>query len=74
MNQPSTRRAFLKTSVTLAAALPLAHLPLGAAEPLPTGAAVSATPSAKKGLFFDKSDLPRIRANLALPRFAVINA
>lgn len=67
----TSRRTFLRNSVTLAAALPLARLPLGAAvssAPAPAAAAV------KKGLFFEKSDLPRIRANLAHPRFAVINA
>lgn len=75
MNHPSSRRAFLKSSVTLAAALPLVRLPLDAAE-APPAARGTATfeASAKKGLFFDASDLPRIRANLALPRFAVINA
>jgi hypothetical protein len=67
---PSDRRSFLKCSLSLAATLPLTRLRLGAAEtpsatPLPGG---------KRGLFFDAADLPRIRANLANPRFSVINA
>ena len=66
MNQP-TRRSFLKTSAALAA-LPLVRLPLGAAEPT--------TPAAGpgRGLLFDPADLPRIRANLDLPRLAEIRA
>src|SRR5690349_18896541 len=67
----TSRRTFLRNSVTLAAALPLVRLPLGAAE---NAAPAPASSTAKKGLFFDQSDLPRIRANLASPRFAVINA
>ena len=70
MNHP-TRRAFLKTTATLAAALPLARLPLGAAE----SSAPSAGPAANRtprGLLFDPSDLPRIRANLALQRLAEV--
>jgi hypothetical protein len=64
----SSRRTFLKTSAAFAAALPLARLPLGAAE---TGAATAAAP-APKGLLFAPADLPRIRANLDLPRCAEI--
>ena len=63
----STRRSFLKTSATLAAALPFARLPLAAAEPT-TGAVAPFV--AKKGLLFDAADLPRIRANTQHPRFA----
>ena len=61
----SSRRTFLKTSAAFAATLPLARLPLGAAE---TGAAAPAAAPAPKGLLFAPSELPRIRANLDLPR------
>ncbi|HTO03096.1 MAG TPA: twin-arginine translocation signal domain-containing protein, partial [Opitutus sp.] len=68
---PTSRRNFLKASATLAAALPLVRLPV-------SGAATSTgtTPSANgpRGLLFDASDLPRIRANLALPRLAEVRA
>ncbi len=70
MNHP-TRRTFLKTSATLAAALPLLRLPLGATEP--TAPAGPSSGSAR-GLLFDATDLPRMRANLELPRFATIRA
>jgi Heparinase II/III-like protein len=66
MNLP-TRRTFLKNSAALAAALPFARLPLHAAEP-----AAAPAPGAARGLLFDPSDLPRIRANLDLPRCAEI--
>ncbi|MDP2136767.1 MAG: heparinase II/III family protein [Candidatus Didemnitutus sp.] len=70
MNYP-TRRTFLKTSATLAAALPLLRIPLGAADsPAPAGA----SPGAARGLLFDAADLPRMRANLELPRFAAVRA
>lgn len=72
---PTTRRSFLKTSATLAA-LPLAVGPLAAASAAP--ASSSKTPSGSdalppgptRGLLFDRSELPRIRANLELPRLA----
>ncbi len=65
-----TRRSFLKTAAILTASLPLARLPLGAAES-PAGGATPAAPVARAGgLLFDPADLPRIRANLELPRFA----
>ncbi|MDI1336862.1 MAG: heparinase II/III family protein [Lacunisphaera sp.] len=64
---PTTRRTFLKTSATLAAALPFARLPLNAAEPAARETAPVAT---NKGLLFDAADLPRIRANTRHPRFA----
>ncbi len=70
MNHP-TRRTFLKTSAALAASLPFARLPLGAAEP---SAAPAPAPGAARGLLFDQSDLPRIRANLDLPRCAEMRA
>lgn len=69
----TTRRSFLKTSAALAA-LPLARLPLGAAPTPATNPASghATTGTVKRGLFFDASDLPRIRANLDSPRFASI--
>jgi hypothetical protein len=65
----STRRTFLKASAVIATALPLARWPLGAAE---TGGANPAAAPTQKGLLFAPSDLPRIRANLELPRLADI--
>ena len=65
----STRRTFLKASAVIATALPLARWPLGAAE---TGGANPAGAPTQKGLLFAPSDLPRIRANLELPRLADI--
>lgn len=67
MNSPS-RRTFLKTTAALAA-LPLVRLPLAAAETAPTPAA-----GAARGLLFDAAELPRIRANLELPRLAEVRA
>jgi hypothetical protein len=71
MNLP-TRRAFLKTTASLAAALPLSRLPLVAAES--STPAVAPVHGASRGLLFNASDLPRIRANLALPRLAEVRA
>lgn len=68
MNNP-TRRSFLKNSAVLAATLPFARLPLGAAEPAGTP---DLAPGPTRGLLFDRSELPRIRANLDLPRCAEI--
>lgn len=65
MNAP-TRRTFLKTTATLAAALPLLRTPLAGATPAPA-AGPAGDPA--RGLLFDPADLPRIRANLDLPRF-----
>lgn len=62
-----SRRTFLKTSAALAASLPFARLDLRAKD---AGGAVPFVASAKKGLLFDESDLPRIRANTKHPRFA----
>ena len=67
----SSRRTFLKTSATLAAALPLVRLPVQAAETTPSAGPGS---GAARGLLFDRADLPRIRANLELPRLAEIRA
>jgi hypothetical protein len=65
----SSRRTFLRSSALLAAAVPLARLGLGAAEKPATPAATAAN-----GLLFGPADLPRIRANLELPRCAEIRA
>jgi hypothetical protein len=70
--QTPSRRTFLKSSAVLAASLPFARLPLGAAEPA-TGQPAP-VPSGSRGLLFDPSDLPRIRANLELPRCAEMRA
>jgi len=69
MSHP-TRRTFLKSSAALAAALPFARLPLGAAES--TAASSPSAASRKEGLLFDASDLPQIRANARHPRFAAL--
>ena len=61
-----SRRAFLQTSTLLAAALPLARLRLGAAEP----GTPAPVPGQHRGLLFDDADLPRIRANTRDPRYA----
>jgi hypothetical protein len=71
MNTPN-RRTFLKSSAVLAATLPFARLPLGAAEK--SAGAASSGSAPKQGLLFDAADLPRIRANLDLPRCAEIRA
>lgn len=60
-----TRRTFLKSSAVLAASLPFARLDLNAA-----ATPGAAAPGSAKGLLFDESDLPRIRANTKHPRFA----
>ena len=63
-----SRRDFLQKTSLLAAALPFARLRLAAAE---TAAPAPVAPEGKRrGLLFDESDLPRIRANVANPRFA----
>ena len=63
----TSRRTFLKSSAALAVTLPFARVPLGAKEN--SAAAVPFVASAKMGLLFDASDLPRIRANTKHPRF-----
>lgn len=65
------RRAFLKTSAAFAASLPFARLALAEA---PAPSSSTPTGSAARGLLFDPADLPRIRANLADPRFAGVRA
>ena len=65
-----TRRDFLHSTTLLAAALPLANLRLGAAESSAMNSTPSAVPTLRRGLLFDESDLPRIRANTKDPRFA----
>ena len=66
----STRRTFLKTATALAGvcALNRANSTV-AATPVPATA-----PALMSGLFFDHADIPRIRANLELPRFATLRA
>lgn len=64
----TTRRSFLKGSALVAASLPLARIDLRATE------AAGDAPSPARGLLFDRNDLPRIRANLELPRLAEIRA
>ena len=59
-----SRRDFLKTASLAAVAAGV--IPSAFADVRPSGAARPASP----GLLFDASDLPRIRANLKLPRFA----
>lgn len=68
MNQPS-RRSFLKGSAAFASALPFLSLPVVAAR---AGDGTEPSPGPSRGLLFDKSDLPRIRANLELPRCSII--
>ena len=65
----TTRRTFLQTTSLLAASLPLVNLRLAGAESAPP-APPAAPAGRRRGLFFDESDLPRIRANTADPRFA----
>jgi Heparinase II/III-like protein len=61
MNQ--SRRAFLQTASLAALALPVGRLAAASPqEPAP--------PGKRRGLLFDREDLPRIRANAAHPRFA----
>ncbi len=57
-----SRRDFLWTSSLFAASLPLAGLGASVATP--------ANGKRRRGLLFDAADLPRIRANVASPRFA----
>ncbi|PTX94484.1 heparinase II/III family protein [Opitutus sp. ER46] len=68
-----SRRTFLQTSATLAATLPLLRLPALGATPAPATPAASAADPAR-GLLFDPADLPRMRANLDLPRLAEVKA
>ena len=62
-----SRRNFLRTASLAAASLPFYHLLAATAEP---GAPVPPSSGQRRGLLFDESDLPRIRANVARPRFA----
>ncbi|MSU23147.1 MAG: hypothetical protein EXS32_04905 [Opitutus sp.] len=63
----SSRRTFLKSTTTLAAALPFAALRVDGA---PAAAPAPGAGGPRRGLFFDATDLPRIRANTTDPRFA----
>jgi hypothetical protein len=65
----ANRRTFLRTSATLAAALPFARLT--AATVVPAPAPDGAVP---RGLLFDPPEVPRLRRNLADPRFARLRA
>lgn len=66
------RRTFLKSAGLLTAALPLlSRAAPGEATPHP-GATEDFGPG--RGLLFDAADLPRIRANLELPRFRDLHA
>ncbi|MEO6005109.1 MAG: heparinase II/III family protein [Opitutus sp.] len=67
----SSRRTFLKTTATLAAALPLLRRPAQGAESTASSAPV---PGTSRGLLFDATDVPRIRANLELPRLAEVRS
>lgn len=66
----TSRRTFLKTSATLAATLPFARLASAATTP----ASSPGIADPRRGLLFDPSELPRIRANLDLPRLAEVRA
>lgn len=66
----TSRRSFLKTTAALSAALPLSRLSSQAA-PAGTGASAGTT---QAGLLFDRADVPRIRANLELPRLAEVKS
>src|SRR5690606_31300355 len=70
----ATRRHFLKASSTLAASLPLLRLPAAAAATAGPNVATPTPTGMSRGLLFDRADLPRIRANLALPRFDALRA
>jgi hypothetical protein len=65
-----SRRSFIKNSAIAATSLSLVRLVAEGLEQNP------AAPAANKGkgLLFDPEDLPRIRANLTLPRFSVLSA
>ena len=66
---PLPRRAFIRSSATLAAALPFTRL---SGQSASSGSGI--TPDDAPGLFFDKTDLPRIRRNLEHPRLADVRA
>ncbi len=64
-----SRRTFVQMTSLLAASLPLASMKLHADSPdSPSLAPLAA--GKRRGLLFDESDLPRIRANTTDPRFA----
>ncbi len=69
---PTTRRSFLrKTSLAAAAPLLVGSRLAGHPHP-PEPDSATPTPAPQAGLLFAASELPRIRANLALPRFAAL--
>lgn len=63
-----SRRAFVQMTSLLAASLPLTSMKLSASTPDAT--APKPAGGKHRGLLFDESDLPRIRANTTDPRFA----
>ncbi len=71
---PTSRRAFLRNSALVASLPLLAGRSAFAQTTTPSTGAASPAPGTTKGLLFDRSDLPRIRANLELPRFAPLKA
>lgn len=62
----TSRRDFLKSTTLLAAALPLLRPRADGADAPPTSSGRT------RGLLFDAADVPRIRANLELPRFRTL--
>ncbi|BET65205.1 hypothetical protein ASA1KI_01230 [Opitutales bacterium ASA1] len=68
--QDTSRRRFLKATSLFAAALPLTLRSADAA----TGGSASRASGATRGLFFDRDELPRIRAALEHPRLAAVRA
>ncbi|WP_221029725.1 heparinase II/III domain-containing protein [Actomonas aquatica] len=66
----TSRRSFLRRTA-LAAAVPLLAGRTATGHPHPESGATP-EPNPQAGLLFDRADLPRIRANLELPRFAAL--
>ena len=63
----SSRRTFLKTATALAGVCALGRTDGAAAA---TASSPAGPAAGGSGLFFDRADVPRIRATFALPRFA----
>ncbi|MDB4385378.1 hypothetical protein N9Z12_04945, partial [Opitutaceae bacterium] len=66
---PLHRRDFLRSTATLAAALPFANLRAAT-----RGSDSKPDTQNATGLLFDPADLPRIRRNLEHPRLATVRA